>query len=327
MAEFSGDGAPPPAQNRDVSSVFSEFELKSDAFVPRRIKQESSPSSLRTYKRSASNVHSQRASKRAFVKVSYEGNCDDGNQAMDLKKKGEPPKWKEVLEGIRKMRASEDAPVDSMGCEKAGISLPPKERRVAVLISALLSSQTKDEVNHGAMKRLSERHLLSMEDLSKAEESTIRDAIYPVGFYARKASYLKKVAALCLEKYQGDIPKTLSELLALPGIGPKMAHLVMNVGWESVHGICVDTHVHRITNRLEWVSHPKSTSKKRLDTKTPEETRISLESWLPREEWVPINPLLVGFGQTICTPLRPRCGDCLISNLCPAALKHKGSKS
>ncbi|KAM7465418.1 hypothetical protein LguiB_012980 [Lonicera macranthoides] len=144
-----------------------------------------------------------------------------------------PDNWEKVLEGIRRMRSSEDAPVDSMGCEKAGSSLPPKERRFAVLISSLLSSQTKDNVNHGkilfdhagAIQRLLQNGLLTADAIDKADESTLKSLIYPVGFYTRKASNMKKVAKICRLKYDGDIPSTLEELLLLPGIGPKMAHL------------------------------------------------------------------------------------------------------
>ncbi|EHA8591582.1 endonuclease III, chloroplastic [Cocos nucifera] len=234
-----------------------------------------------------------------------------------------PTNWEEVLEGIKKMRCSEEAPVDSKGCEKAGILLPPKERRFAVLVSSLLSSQTKDEVTHGALQRLSEKGLLDADAIVKTDEASIASLIYPVGFYLRKSHYMKKVAEICLEKYGGDIPSSLDELLALPGIGPKMAHLVMNVGWNNVQGICVDTHVHRICNRLGWVSRP-GTKKKTL---TPEETRVSLQTWLPKDEWAPINPLLVGFGQTVCTPLRPQCGICGINKLCPSAFMETRSPS
>ncbi|XP_027083149.2 endonuclease III homolog 1, chloroplastic-like [Coffea arabica] len=234
-----------------------------------------------------------------------------------------PENWETVLEGIRRMRSSEDAPVDSMGCEKAGNSLPPKERRFAVLVSSLLSSQTKDHVTHGAVQRLLQNGLLNPDALDNTEEATIKNLIYPVGFYTRKASNLKKIAKICQLKYDGDIPSTLEDLLQLPGIGPKMAHLVMNVGWEIVLGICVDTHVHRICNRLGWVSRPGTKQK----TSSPEETRESLQLWLPKEEWVAINPLLVGFGQTICTPLRPHCGTCTVSNFCPSAFKEISSPS
>ncbi|CAI9297748.1 unnamed protein product [Lactuca saligna] len=222
-----------------------------------------------------------------------------------------PSNWEKVLEQIRKMRSLNDAPVDSMGCEKAGTSLPPKERRFAVLISSLLSSQTKDHVTHGAIQRLQDSNLLKPETIEKADETTLKNLIYPVGFYTRKAINMKKIAKICLLKYNGDIPNTLEGLLSLPGIGPKMGHLVMNVGWDNVQGICVDTHVHRICNRLGWV----------VGTKTPEETREGLQMWLPKEEWVPINPLLVGFGQTVCTPLRPSCSLCSVNELCPSAFR------
>ncbi|XP_061949390.1 endonuclease III homolog 1, chloroplastic-like isoform X1 [Populus nigra] len=246
----------------------------------------------------------------------------DSEAASTIRSAGEPPlNWDKVLEGIHKMRSSEDAPVDTMGCEKAGISLPPEERRFAVLASALLSSQTKDHVTHGAIQRLQQNNLLTADAIDKADETAIKDLIYPVGFYTRKASNLKKIAKICLLKYDGDIPSSLEDLLSLPGIGPKMAHLVMNIAWNNVQGICVDTHVHRICNRLGWVAQPGTKQK----TSTPEETREALQLWLPKDEWVPINPLLVGFGQTICTPLRPRCGVCCISEFCPSAFKETSS--
>ncbi|PKA66705.1 DEMETER-like protein 2 [Apostasia shenzhenica] len=223
------------------------------------------------------------------------------------------------------MRFSGDAPVDSKGCEKAGSFLPPKERRFAVLVSSLLSSQTKDEVNHGkspgAMQRLTENGLVDAEAIIQTDEETIAKMIYPVGFYSRKAKYMKQVAEICFTQYGGDIPDSLNGLLSLPGVGPKMAHLVMNVAWNNVQGICVDTHVHRISNRLGWVSRPGTMQK----TRTPEETRVSLQNWLPKEEWVPINPLLVGFGQTVCTPLRPKCGMCSVNKFCPSAFKESSS--
>ncbi|XP_077228094.1 endonuclease III homolog 1, chloroplastic-like isoform X1 [Tasmannia lanceolata] len=233
-----------------------------------------------------------------------------------------PAKWTKVLEGIRQMRSPEDASVDSMGLfEKAGSFLPPKERRFAILVGSLLSSQTKEGVTHGAVQRLFQDGLLVANAIVNADEAKIKSLIYPVAFYSRKAGYLKKISEICLKKYEGDIPSSLEELLLLPGIGPKMAHLVMNVGWNNVQGICVDTHVHRICNRLGWVSRVGTQQK----TSSPEETRVSLQSWLPKEEWVAINRLLVVFGQTVCTPLRPRCGECSVNNLCPSAFKESAA--
>ncbi|XP_065748920.1 endonuclease III-like protein 1 isoform X1 [Phocoena phocoena] len=125
-----------------------------------------------------------------------------------------------------------------------------------------------------------------------------------------KVKYIKQTSAILQQRYDGDIPASLAELVALPGVGPKMAHLAMAVAWGTVSGIAVDTHVHRIVNRLRWT---------RKATKSPEETRRALEEWLPRELWSEINGLLVGFGQQTCLPLHPRCQACLNRALCPAA--------
>ncbi|WJX69681.1 alpha,alpha-trehalase nth1, variant 2 [Trifolium repens] len=233
-----------------------------------------------------------------------------------------PANWENVLEGIRKMSYSEDDTTRDWKDDDDDIR-PPKERRFAVLASSLLSSQTKEHVTRGATERLRQNGLITADAINTADEEIIKKLIYPVGFYIRKASNLKKIAHICLTKYDGDIPNSIEDLLSLPGVGPKIAHLVMIIAWNNVQGICVDTHVHRICNRLGWVS--RSGTKQR--TSIPEETRKALERWLPREEWVPINPLLVGFGRTICTPLRPRCGECGVSRFCPSAFKETSSSS
>ncbi|XP_048817663.1 endonuclease III-like protein 1 isoform X3 [Lagopus muta] len=125
-----------------------------------------------------------------------------------------------------------------------------------------------------------------------------------------KVKYIKQTTAILKQNYGGDIPSTVEELVKLPGVGPKMAHLAMNIAWNSVSGIAVDTHVHRITNRLKWV---------KKETRYPEETRVALEDWLPRDLWREINWLLVGFGQQTCLPVNPRCKECLNQDICPAA--------
>jgi endonuclease-3 len=117
-------------------------------------------------------------------------------------------------------------------------------------------------------------------------------------------------------KYHDDIPDTVDGLLSLPGVGPKMAYLAMQVAWDQNVGIGVDVHVHRITNRLGWVNTMRS---------GPQATRKVLEEWLPPEYWRNINPLLVGFGQTICLPGRPRCEMCLLNQTCPASRVKKHS--
>jgi endonuclease-3 len=118
---------------------------------------------------------------------------------------------------------------------------------------------------------------------------------------------MKKTSKIILEKYNGDIPTNVQELCNLPGVGPKMAHICMQAAWNIISGIGVDTHVHRISNRLKWV---------RDATKSLEETRIALESWLPKNLWIDINRLFVGFGQEICRSQRPKCSECLNKSIC-----------
>lgn len=220
----------------------------------------------------------------------------------------EPANWKEQLANIREMRKSRDAPVDTQGCEKtADVNQSPETIRYQVLISLMLSSQTKDQVTFAAMEKL-KAHGLTVENVLKTSASKIGELIYPVGFWRKKADYIKETTKLCAEKYNSDIPPTVEELVKLPGVGPKMAHITMNVAWGKMTGIGVDTHVHRICNRLGWVKKV---------TKLPEDTRIAIESWLPREEWDEINVLLVGFGQQTCLPVGPQCEACLNCKICP----------
>ncbi|CAG8513237.1 1066_t:CDS:2 [Funneliformis mosseae] len=119
-----------------------------------------------------------------------------------------------------------------------------------------------------------------------------------------------KVAKVCKEEYDNDIPDTVEGLMKLPGVGPKMAYLCMQVAWKQNQGIGVDVHVHRISNRLGWCKTEKV---------GPENTRQSLESWLPRSLWREINPIFVGFGQTTCLPRYPKCSSCPVSDMCPSA--------
>ncbi|KAK4472598.1 hypothetical protein MN116_003836 [Schistosoma mekongi] len=184
-----------------------------------------------------------------------------------------PLQWRTQLNNIRKMRESRDAPVDLMGCEKlADETEHPKTFRLQVLISLMLSSQTKDQVTAAAMERLKSKGC-TLAVLTSMKTEDLEELIYPVGFYKTKALNIKKTCEIMRQKYNSDIPKTVKELCTLPGVGPKMAYLAMKCAWKEVTGIGVDTHVHRITNRLKWSKRP---------TKTPEETRMALEEWLPR---------------------------------------------
>eukprot|EP01097_Dermamoeba_algensis_P009197 TRINITY_DN638_c0_g1_i2.p1 TRINITY_DN638_c0_g1~~TRINITY_DN638_c0_g1_i2.p1 ORF type:complete len:232 (-),score=29.32 TRINITY_DN638_c0_g1_i2:44-739(-) len=228
------------------------------------------------------------------------------------------------------MRKKKDAPVDTMGCEcLADKSEDPKVFRFQVLVSLMLSSQTKDQITAEATRSLM-KHGLTVQNMIKTDEKIIDSMIAKVGFHKKKASYIKQTSAILAEDYGGDIPDTVEGLVSLPGVGPKMAYLAMQEAWKRPVGIGVDVHVHRISNRLKWVK-----------TKAPEETRMvpqrlhflvqlqlnfakSLEDWLPKELWGKINQLLVGFGQTICTPVNPKCAQCLVNELCPSStVKHK----
>ncbi|XP_055991237.1 endonuclease III-like protein 1 [Sorex fumeus] len=248
----------------------------------------------------------------AYEVVEGESGAAAETPAADTPQGWEPPHWRQQLENIRSMRSGRDAPVDQLGVEHChDLSVPPEVRRYQVLLSLMLSSQTKDQVTAGAMQRLRARGL-TVARILQTDEHTLGALIYPVGFWKSKAKYIKQTTSILQQRYGGDIPSSVAELVALPGVGPKMAHLAMAVAWGTVSGIAVDTHVHRIANRLGWT---------KKSTKSPEATRTALEEWLPRDLWGELNGLLVGFGQQVCQPVRPRCQACLNRALCPSALQ------
>jgi endonuclease III len=140
--------------------------------------------------------------------------------------------------------------------------------------------------------------------------------VRPVGFYRNKARFLQATAARLAAERGGDIPDTVAGLVELPGVGPKVAHVAMTAAWDRPVGIGVDTHVHRIAHRLGWVGE---------DAREPEDTRVALEAWLPRDLWGHVNLMLVGFGQTRCKPLAPLCNGCLNAAICPSSTARGGS--
>ena len=172
-----------------------------------------------------------------------------------------------------------------------------------ILISTILSLRTKDEVTAEASKRLFQV-ADTPEKILNLKTNRIERLIYPVGFYKTKAKRLKQVCRILVEEYNGRVPDSLDELLRLPGVGRKTANLVITLGYGKP-GICVDTHVHRISNRLGYV-----------DTKTPEQTEMELRKKLPRKWWIKYNDLLVTWGQNICTPISPRCSICPVAKYC-----------
>ncbi|XP_067114944.1 endonuclease III-like protein 1 [Osmerus mordax] len=246
--------------------------------------------------------------RKRHVKVEYEEGAGPATERW------EPADWRSQLRNVREMRKENDAPVDKMGAEQCYDEHAPAEvRRFQVLVSLMLSSQTRDEVTAGAMRRL-RAHGCTPARLLTTDDHTLGELIYPVGFWRTKVRYLKQTAALLQQQFRGDIPSSVEGLVSLTGVGPKMAHLAMHIAWGQVTGIGVDTHVHRISNRLGWTRSP---------TRNPESTRKELEEWLPRELWSEINLLLVGLGQQVCLPVGPLCSLCLNQHSCPSA--HQAS--
>lgn len=172
-----------------------------------------------------------------------------------------------------------------------------------ILISTVLSSRTKDEVTAVASDRLFSR-APNPEKLSQLSEEELAHLIYPVGFYRVKSKNIKKIASILLNKYQGMVPNNFDDLLGLPGVGRKTANLVLGVAFN-VDAITVDTHVHRISNRIGLI-----------ETKTPLETEHDLQNILPKKYWISFNSYLVAHGQIICKPLSPRCSKCKITRYC-----------
>jgi endonuclease-3 len=183
-----------------------------------------------------------------------------------------------------------------------------RERRpdpFAVLVGTVLSLRTRDVVTEQAFERLWPL-APTPEALRSLPAAKLEGAIKPVGFYRTKARALKAIAGLLIERHGGAVPADLDALLALPGVGRKTANLVLTEGF-GLPGICVDTHVHRILN-FRWGF---------VETKSPEETEMELRRRLPRRWWIPVNGLLVSFGQVVCRPVGPRCPECPLKSSCP----------
>lgn len=172
-----------------------------------------------------------------------------------------------------------------------------------VLVGVLLSARTKDETTGPAVSRLF-TVAPTPERIARLSQERIEKLIFPVGFYRTKATHLKMASRKILQDFRGKVPRTMQELLTIPGIGRKSANLILAVAF-AVPAICVDTHVHRIVNRWGYVQ-----------TKNPFETEMALRGKLPEKYWIEINRLLVVYGQNICTPISPRCSVCGIEKYC-----------
>jgi len=172
-----------------------------------------------------------------------------------------------------------------------------------VLISCILSLRTQDKTTGEASERLY-KIASDAKKLARLPVNKIEKAIYPVGFYKVKAERIKEIANIIIKEYSSKVPDEIDELLKFKGVGRKTANLVVTLGYKKP-GICVDTHVHRITNRWGYV-----------ETGTPDKTEFALRSKLPQKYWLEINGLLVSFGQGICKPISPICSQCKIERYC-----------
>lgn len=173
-----------------------------------------------------------------------------------------------------------------------------------VLISCVLSLRTKDEITEEASIRLLKEYHTA-EKIIHLSEKKLRELIYPVGFYKVKAKRVKEISRTIIEQYNGKVPNSIKDLLQIKGIGRKTANIVMVYGHNKTDYLPIDTHCHRIPNRLGWIS-----------TKNPEETETELKKVLPKKYWKEFNHLFVTFGQTICTPVSPHCSICPINYYC-----------
>jgi len=185
------------------------------------------------------------------------------------------------------------------------ISESQQEDPFHVLIATLLSARTQDATTLAASTRLF-KAARAPETMVKLTVKQIEKLIYPVSFYRHKAKHVKATCRILLDRFGGRVPRTMAELLVLPGVGRKTANLVLILAFKSLENICVDTHVHRISKRLGWVR-----------TKTPDETEQALYAATEPQWWPYINLYLVTWGQNVCRPVYPRCGACVIRPECP----------
>jgi endonuclease III len=184
------------------------------------------------------------------------------------------------------------------------ISDSQKQDPFQILISTLLSARTQDATTLAASTRLFAK-ARTPEAMATLTIRQIEKLIYPVGFYRNKAVFVKETAKTITAKFGGKVPRTLEELVTLPGVGRKTANLVMILAFNSRDNICVDIHVHRISNRLGWVR-----------TRTPEETEQALYQVMEQQWWPVVNQYLVTWGQNVCRPVYPRCDRCALMKMC-----------
>ena len=219
---------------------------------------------------------------------------------------GAEPDWGTIFKSLENWRRKVLAAPDGKDTAVTTVAEDYEEgpdKPWAVLVSTILSLRTKDEVTREASRRLLEKAPDPSRLLALGVKETARLA-YPAGFYRTKAANLMKISSIILKDHHGQVPADMDTLLSLPGVGRKTANLVITEAF-GMYGICVDIHVHRISNRCGW-----------LETPTPEKTEMRLREILPKRYWKKINGLLVLYGQQLCRPTSPYCSRCVITNHC-----------
>jgi endonuclease-3 len=214
-----------------------------------------------------------------------------------------------VLERLRRAVRGLDEPAVEQ------ISHDTREDPFRVLIATMLSAQTRDAVTSAAAARLF-RAARTPRTLAHLPAAEIQRLIYPVSFYRHKARHVKETCRQLVERFDGRVPDRMEYLLTLPGVGRKTANLVLILSHQSRDNICVDTHVHRLANRLGWVV-----------TKTPDATEQALYRVVARRWWPTVNLYLVTWGQNVCRPVYPRCRACVVASLCPRIGVTKESRA
>eukprot|EP00183_Erythrolobus_madagascarensis_P001470 CAMPEP_0185848088 /NCGR_PEP_ID=MMETSP1354-20130828/3094_1 /TAXON_ID=708628 /ORGANISM="Erythrolobus madagascarensis, Strain CCMP3276" /LENGTH=394 /DNA_ID=CAMNT_0028548439 /DNA_START=102 /DNA_END=1288 /DNA_ORIENTATION=+ len=244
---------------------------------------------------------------------------DNGNGRRNT---NESRSWRGVVDGQRALhtlskldsiRPALNAPVDTYGPSVlADAAANEHDRRYQILISAMLSSQTRDLALGPVVQRLQQTGGLSITRILEEDEHSLAQLLQGVSFHRVKARNVLAATNTLAEKHGSRVPRSVDALLSIKGVGPKMAHLVMRAAFGDTTGIAVDTHVHRIANRLGWARtwHAKSNAQ--------DKTRIELQELFPRQHWHTVNHALVAFGQTVCEARRPNCAQCPVVNACIA---------
>lgn len=208
-----------------------------------------------------------------------------------------PPGWEDVYNLVKELRSDRTAPCDIDGCEAiVDRTQSFANQRFQILIALMLSSQTKDVIVGNAVRAMQKDNVLSISAIHKMSHEQLNQYISKVGFHNTKTKHIKTVVQILHEQYNDDIPLTANEMIqVLPGVGPKMAYICETAAWKTCSGIGIDTHMNRLFGYkyLNWIVQ------KRNIEKTPEQTRVIIQSWLPYNKWYDLNILFVGFGQEL----------------------------